>query len=58
MKENEAKENARVPLHPARRHIERVSRKLASLKQVREPYPIDTPMLGEEQREIGKPKTQ
>ncbi|MDJ0668617.1 MAG: hypothetical protein QNJ61_15125 [Desulfobacterales bacterium] len=51
-KENEPKETARVPLNPARRRIERVSRKLASLKQVREPGPLDPPMLGAEQREI------
>jgi hypothetical protein len=50
--ENEAKESARVPLNPARRRIERVSRKLASLKQVREPYPFDTSMLGAGQREL------
>ena len=36
----------RVPLYPARQRIERASRKLASLKQVREPYPFNTPMLG------------
>jgi hypothetical protein len=41
-KENEPKETARAPLAPACQRIERVSRKLASLRQVREPYPFDT----------------
>ncbi|MDJ0804921.1 MAG: hypothetical protein QNI89_01465 [Desulfobacterales bacterium] len=50
VEENEPKEDARVPLAPARRRIERVSRKLASLKQVREPNPFDTSMLGAGQR--------
>jgi hypothetical protein len=51
-KEKQPKETARVPLKPAGRRIERVSRKLASLKQVREPYPLDTAMLGAGQREF------
>ncbi len=51
VEENEPKEDARVPLLPARQRTERVSRKLASLKQVREPCPIDTLMLGAGQRD-------
>ena len=51
VEENEPKEDARVPLYPARHPIERVSRKLASLRQDREPYPHDTVMLGAGQRE-------
>jgi hypothetical protein len=49
-KENEPKETARVPLAPARQHIERVSQKLASLTQVCEPCPFDTLVLGAGQR--------
>ncbi len=54
-KENEPKETARVPLPPARRVIERVSRKLAALKQAREPNPPDNAMLGAGQREAQAP---
>ena len=50
LKEKEPKENALAPLSLARRRIERVSRKLASLGQVREPNPFDTPMLSAGQR--------
>jgi hypothetical protein len=50
VEENEPKEDARAPLLPARRRIERVSRKLASLRQVRETCPFDTSMLGAGQR--------
>jgi hypothetical protein len=54
--ENEAKEHARAPLHPARHSIERASRELASLRQAREPDPFDTAMLGAGQWERRKPK--
>jgi hypothetical protein len=52
VEENEPKEDTRAPLIPARRHVERVSRKLASLVQVREPNPFETTMLSAGQRDI------
>ena len=55
VEENEPKEDARVPLNPARRGGARVSRELASLRQAREPDPFATSMLGAGQREMRKP---
>jgi hypothetical protein len=49
-KENEPKETARVPLNPARRHVGRRVRKLASLRQVRALIPAAVPMLGAGQK--------
>nr|MDJ0990984.1 hypothetical protein [Desulfobacterales bacterium] len=57
VEENEPKEDARVPLAPARQSTERVSRKLAALRQTREPDPFATSMLGAGQREIRNPKS-
>jgi hypothetical protein len=51
-KKTEAKENARVPLNPARRRHGRSARKLASLKQSARFFPAASPMLGAGQREI------
>jgi hypothetical protein len=51
VKENEPKENARVPLNPARRRHGRRTRKLASLRQSARFYPAASPMLGAAQRE-------
>jgi hypothetical protein len=41
-----------------RQRIERVSRKLAALRQVRELYPFDTLMLGAEQRGFNQNRKQ
>jgi hypothetical protein len=56
VKENEAKENARVPLHPARRRGGRSARKLASLKQSARFNPSVPPMLSAGQKEIENQK--
>jgi len=50
VKENEPKENARVPLNPARRRCDRSPRKLASLKQSARLFPVAPSMLGAAQR--------
>ncbi|MDJ0889215.1 MAG: hypothetical protein QNI89_18085, partial [Desulfobacterales bacterium] len=50
VEENEPKEDARVPLNPARRPVVRRARKLASLRQVRALFPPDASMLGAGQR--------
>jgi hypothetical protein len=50
--ENEAKEHARVPLHPARRRRGRRVSELASLKQADTLFPPPPPMLGAGQREL------
>jgi hypothetical protein len=55
-KRTEAKEDARVPLHPARRHGGWSARKLASLRQSARFKPSAPPMLGAGQREIEKTK--
>ena len=55
VEENEAKENARVPLDPARRHGGRSARKLPRLGGSDSPRALirpSSPMLGAEQREI------
>jgi hypothetical protein len=51
VEENEPKEDARVPLHPARRRVGRRARRLASLRQVRVLIPPAVSMLGAGQRE-------
>ena len=56
VEENEPKEDARVPLHPARRHLGRGARKIVSLKQVHALFPSAMSMLGAGQR--GKPEPQ
>jgi hypothetical protein len=50
VQENEAKENARVPLHPARRRRGRRVSELASLRQADTLFPPPSPMLGAGQR--------
>ena len=57
VEENEAKEDARVPLDPARRRDGRSARKRASLKQSARFNPTAPSMLGAVQRETGIPKT-
>jgi hypothetical protein len=52
VEENEAKEDARVPLNPARRRRGRSVSELASLKQADPLFPPPSPMLGAGQREI------
>jgi hypothetical protein len=60
--ENEPKEDARVPLDPARRRGDRSTRKLAPLSaELRQSaclIPFAPPMLGAGQREIQNPKAQ
>jgi hypothetical protein len=56
VQENEAKENARVPLLPARRRRGRRVSELASLRQADTLFPPPSPMLGAGQRENQKPK--
>jgi hypothetical protein len=62
VKENEAKENARVPFNPARRRVGRSARKLtplsAELRQSARFIPPAPSMLGTGQRETRKPKAQ
>ncbi len=56
VEENEPKEDARVPLAPARRRDVRRARELAALRQARALTPPAVSMLGAGQR--GKPQAQ
>ena len=55
VEENEPKEDARVPLNPARQKYGRRASELASLKQADALFPSVFLMFGAGQRETGKP---